>query len=247
MAFPYLWDADTQSGTVTSNSASWTLTYPTNLVADDLILAYVSTDGNTATTPQTWPATWVHVENHSGGAVTRSIAKKKSLGTETGTFSLGLSASEQGAWRIFRISQWEGTLGTAFTNDATGGAVPAAVAQGASATPGTPALDPAQWATEDTLWVCSLAIDTSRTISVYPLASRNTADVSGGSTGATLGLCTTESAVSGITPGGWTISASDDYAAVSAAVRPGTAGAAAPSVAFQPRHGFVNFSDPGIL
>ena len=219
MTFPIVVDADTKNGTVTSNSASWTLTYPTNLASGDLILAFVACDG---TPVGTWPANWLGVGQSSGTAARLLLAKKISLGTETGTFTLGLSASEQGAWRVFRITGWEGTIGTAFGNDANSGAAERTTTSGADANPNPPVLDPNNWATEDTLWFAACAVDTSRTISVYPLASRNTADVSGGAGGATLGVCTAESAVSSLDPGTFTISASDDWAVATVAIRPGT-------------------------
>lgn len=226
MAFPTVVDADTQNGTVTSNSNSWTLTYPTNLAAGDLILAFVATDGATVSAP-TWPADWISMaQGNAAGASTLIIGKKLSLGTETGTFSLGLPANEQGAWRIFRITDWEGTIGTAFISGSSGAVEGLSASAGSpSSTPDPPNLDPANWDTEDTLWFAACAVDTSRTISVYPLADRNTADVSGGNGGATLGLCSTNSAVSSLNPGTFTISTSDDYAVGTIAIRPAAAAA----------------------
>ncbi len=222
MAFPTVQDADTKTGLVTTNSNSWTLTYPTNLASGDLILAFVATDG--ATIP-TWPSGWLedHINN---GANTLHVAKKLSAGTESGNFTLGLSASEQGAWRIFRITGWEGTIGTVFGNAGScGAAVDVLSTTGSpSLNPDPASLDPSTWATEDTLWFAACSVDTSRTISVYPLSGRNTADVSGGAGGATLGLCTTESAVASLNPGTFTISSSDDWVAATVAIRPAASG-----------------------
>lgn len=229
MAFPTIQTADTKNGTVTSNSTSWTLTYPTNLANGDLILALVAIDANGTTT---WPAGWVNRDQVGTTAVTEVYAKKLSDGTETGTFTMSVASSEQGAWRIFRITGWEGTLGTTFVNTgASDGSVVVSDTASSSSTPNPPSLDPVNWATEDTLWIATCAVDTSRTISVYPLADNNTADVSGGAGGATLGVCTTTSAVSSLDPGTFTISASDDWVAATIAVRPGTG---APPAADQP-------------
>lgn len=222
MAFPTIADADTKNGTVTSNSATWTLTYPTNIAAGDLLVAFIATDGSPSLT---FPADWIQagltgvMSASSGGAVRLTCARKDAVGTETGTFSLDLSASEQGAWRIFRIpaASWEGTQPNVQT------AVDGDSATGASSNPDPPSLDPALWGTEDTLWFAAIGVDTSRTISVYPLADRNTADVSGGSGGATLGVCTSASAVSSLNPGTFTISSSDDWVAITFAVRPAAA------------------------
>ena len=246
MAFPVIETADTKNGTVTSNSASWTLTYPTNLASGDLILVFAAMDGLTSPVGGGTFATTFFQTGSTGSAVSIVIGKKLSDGTETGTFTLDLTASEQGGWRVFRITGWEGTIGTSMV-DATGnaGACGAVVsAQSTTANPNPPNLDPNQWATEDTLWFACCGADTSRTISVYPLADNQTADVSGGSTGATLGLCSLNDAVSSKDPGTFTISASDDWVAATVAVRPA---AAPPPPTLVLQHGFVNFNDPGVL
>ena len=226
MAFPTIADADTKNGVVTTNSTSWTLTYPTNIAADDLLLLFLSADGtggvlNNATG---LPAGWVHT-NVAAGANGLSWGKKKAVGSETGTFTATLDASESGGWRIFRVpaSTWEGTLGTNFGNDANSGAAEATAATGVSANPDPPGHNSFNWDVEDTLWLAVIGVDTSRTISVYPYATRNSADISGGSGGATLGICTTTSAVASINPATYTISASDDWAALTVAVRPAAA------------------------
>jgi hypothetical protein len=232
LQIPDIIDMDTKFGTVTSNSTSWTLTWPTNLGNGDLVLAFVATDGDTSTT--TWPANWVDREVSSGGAVTGHIAKFLSDGTQTGTFTLTVSATEQGAWRIFRITGWEGTLGDPFSGT-TGGAIQAGNLSNVSANPDPPSLDPVTWDVEDTLWFAACMVDTSRTISVFPLADRQTEDNSGGAGGATLGLCSTNSAVASLDPGTFTISASDDWEVYTVAVRPAAAGAPATSLIYSPR------------
>jgi len=232
MAFPQVVDADTQSGTVTSNSTSWTLTYPTNLQAGDLILAMVATDGGTL--DRTWPSGWVAVQRNSGSAATLHVAAKTSDGTESGTFSLGLGSSEQGAWRIVRIVGWFGGL---FTDAASGSNITnPASPEGTgidvelsgfspSSVPDPPNLNPGGWDIEDTLWIAAMAADTSRTVSGYPsnLTTDNDSLVSGGANGATLAWARTESAVASLDPGTFTISTSDDWAAVTIAIRPSAA------------------------
>lgn len=224
MAFPVIEAGDTQFGTVTSNSSSWSLVYPTNLASGDLILALVACDGNGAV-GATWPTDWFGTHNANGAsAISWSCTFKISDGSETGTFTFGPSASEQGAWRIYRITGWYGT------------GIPATLATGAgtfnfdgvsyvettstTGDPDPPSLNPGNWDVEDTKWIAACMVDTSRTISAYPLVNTNTADVSGGAGGATLGLCWADSAVSSLDPGTFTISASDDWAALTIAIRP---------------------------
>src|SRR5512135_1271580 len=100
MAFPTVQTADTKNGTVTSNSSSWTLTYPTNIAAGDLLIAAVATDGNSAT--GTFPAGWVKASQYAAGiAAYIHINKKLADGSESGTFTFSVGASEQGAWIIY--------------------------------------------------------------------------------------------------------------------------------------------------
>lgn len=219
-------DADTKSGTVTSNTQVWTLTYPTNLQAGDLIIALIARDNATTVETATWPAGWVPAQRaYASSAGVLHFAKKLSDGTETGTFTVDVGASEQGSWRIFRITDWYGTIGTTFENLAGGGSVVWNTAAGTSGFPVVvSALNPINWGTEETLWIAICGINTSRTISGYPsnFPDRNVADVSGGSNGSTLATATAVSAVSQLamnTPG-FTASASDDWAASIIAIRP---------------------------
>jgi hypothetical protein len=218
VAFPQIVDADTKNGVQTSNSLTWTLTYPTNLQSGDLILALLASDGNTL---PVWPLGFVQRDGNTG-AVSLHWAKKLSGGTESGTFSVTLSASESGGWRVFRITNWGGTLGTDYTN---GDATRDLGTFDTNANP-NPGEHSPTWGAADTLWIAACGVDTSRTISVYPLTGRNTADVSGGSGGATLGVCTTESAVGFLDPGTFTISNSDDWSTSTTAIRPAAGGPA---------------------
>lgn len=219
MAAPTIQTADTKNGVQTSNSTSWTATYPTNIVAGDLLLLFVAADGNSVSVTVSG---FSNINARGSGANTLDVLGKTAAGTETGNFTISLD-SEQGGWRIFRITGWFGGLPSAVNlHDGTGvdGVTPNI---GTNNLPDPPSLDPGQWATEETLWFAACSADTSRTISVYPLADNNTADVSGGSTGATLGVCTTTSAVSSLNPSTFTISASDDWVATTIAVRPAAA------------------------
>jgi hypothetical protein len=229
MAFPTIADADTKSGTVTTNSTSWTITFPTNIAAGDLLLLFFGIDGS----PDVSATGFTNVGNLQNSACTVYLLAKVAAGTETGTFTATLTATEQGGWRVFRIpaATWFGGTLSQYPTESNGFAALGEAAGSPSANPNPPALNPANWDVEDTLWIAACGVDTSRTISVFPFAGRNTADVSGGSTGATLGLCTTTSTVASLDPGTFTISASDDWAALTVAIRP----AASPRVPWQPQ------------
>lgn len=243
VSFPIVADMDTTSGTVTSNSTSWTLTYPTNIAAGDLLLMMLGSDGNPTLNAinSNGADGWVVAHLTGNASATELIlAKKVAVGTETGSLTLTLSATEQGAWTVLRIpaGTWEGTLGTSLTSPsaATHGSVTQVASSGATANPDPASLDPFNWATENTLWFAVAAADTSRTFSAFPSTFTNTGSVvSGGSTGASLGFARLESAVSSLDPGTFTISASDDWAASTIAIRPAAVIAVNPRKIFQIR------------
>jgi len=233
MAFPTI--QTVSSGTQTSNSNSWTTpTYPSGVGAGDLLLLLVANDGTAA--PSVTGFT-VLLGQSSGGAVVLTSLAKKADGSESGSFTISLTASEQGAWRIFRISGWHGD-DPAGPNILDSLDVVDTATGSPSANPDPPSLNPANWDVEDTLWFAACGVDTSRTISVYPLPDNNTADVSGGAGGATLGICSDELAQASLDPGTFTISASDDWAATTVAVRPAAGGGPSPlTVAMDPGDG----------
>src|SRR3972149_2210375 len=225
-SFPIIVGQDTKFGTQTSNASTWTLTYPTNLASGDLILAFIGSDGEGTFTTD---ANFVQIANTGPVAVHVAAGARIADGTETGTFTVGLGASEQGGWRVYRIpaGTWFGvSIGTgspAAQTDSLGVGGPAS---GSSSNPSPGSDNPTNWDVEDTLWIVAAAADTSRTVSVYPLPDRNSDDVSGGATGATLALCSDELAQASLDAGNFTISASDDWAALTIAVRPAAAGGA---------------------
>lgn len=225
MAFPAVQTADTKNGVVTTNDASWTITYPTNLVSGDLMIGFIACDGGAVPSTTDFNGFTTIVE-FSAGAVATSCFVRVSDGTETGTFECPISGSEQGGWRIYRITGWFGGTVTGTggaTHDATNLSGTSTTSGSPSSTPDPANLNPANWDVEDTLWIAAAGVDTSRTVSVYPLADLNTADVSGGAGGATLALCMANSAVASLNPGTFTISASDDWACLTVAVRPAAA------------------------
>lgn len=222
--YPQIITQDCTSGTQTSNASTWTLGYPANLASGDLLVGLIITDGNSG--PEggwTIPAGWVPRANNQS-VLTSLWMKKVSDSTEAGGFNvtLGNAASEQGSWRIYRIVNWAGILGTTFLADSNSGDVQqAGLSSGTSSTPDSTTIDPS-WAIEPTLWIAFMGADASRTVSAFPsnFGDHRTSHVSGGSTGATLGCATLSSTVLNVDPAAWTISASDDWQANALAVRP---------------------------
>lgn len=220
--YPVIADQDTTSGTVTSNSSSWTLTYPTNIAAGDLLIAVLSADGSGSSSLPTgdgWNfSSWVA---GSSGANYLQIHRNKAPSALSGTFTATMGASEQGSWLIYRIPSgtWHG--GDASSTVATDGS---ATSTGSpSANPDPPSLNPNGWDVENTLWLAFMGADTSRTVSAYPIGFTNTGSlVSGGSGGATLGWGRSEGApvVSKTYIGVWSIGASATSAATAQSFLP---------------------------
>ena len=245
---PTIQHGDTQSGVVTSNSTSWTLTYPTNIASGDLLLAFMAIDGSST---GAFPAGWEEQSHFTQGAVSWIGAVKSATGSETGTFSVTTS-SEQGAWMILRITNWfGGSLWITQSPSANTGADTDSLSYtilnaSGSATLDPPSDNPANWDVEDTLWFAIASVDTSRTFSAYPtgyLPGSSIWDfVSGGAGGASLSVQYKRATAGSEDPGTFTISTADDNETVTLAVRP-----AAPAAALVLTQGFTDFNDPGIV
>ncbi len=220
MAFPAIQTADNKSGSQTSNSSSWTITYPTNLVSGDLIMLFAGIDGTGNNPSATGWTTWC--QGTDSAASTGLVMYKVSDGTETGTFTLTVGASEQGSWFTRRITGWyNGGVPAPNATDSDSLAVSTPIGgSGSSANPNPLNCDPANWATEDTLWIACAMWDGTPTCSVFPLASNNATLTSGGAGGAGIAICTMDDAVSSKDPGTFTISASETWRVYTIAVRP---------------------------
>lgn len=238
MAFPTIADADTTSGTVTSNSSSWTLTYPTNIAAGDLLIAMIAADGisgyadwGAMSGAGSWWYSFGSLAMRQSSANAISVLYKKADSALSGTFDIPLAASEQGSWSVYRIpagTWYGGETQAGFVSLSSGpqNATNVAVSgsTSTSTTPDPPSLDPANWDAEDTLWLAVTSVDASRTVSAYPSSPdtfTNTGYLaSGGNSGATLGWARLEKNAASVDPGTFTISSSDEWVAATIAIRP---------------------------
>lgn len=213
LANPVIIDADTSSGVVTSNSNAWTLTYPTNVRIGDVLVAMVGVDGAPTFT---WNSPWAVIASLTNVAASVSAGYVRAASALSGTFTLNLGATEQGGWRIWRIN--------GVYDDATlANFIASATASGTDANPNGPNLDPANWGTEATLWAVAIGVDTSRTVSTYPgnMADSQGSNVSGGAGGATVAVAAAAGVpASSRDPGTFTVSASDEWAAITLGIRP---------------------------
>lgn len=250
MAFPVVKTADTKSGEVSSNSTSWSLTYPTNLASGDLILLVASIDGQgVPSLPEGWNRAGRRLSVFS--AVTQVIAAKISDGTETGSFTLSPGANEQGSWHVFRITGWYGSglfadsttspfsLGQLDGNGISVSRGPidsTEISSWDGTSPDPPSLNPANWDAEDTLWIAACASDHGNTTYTgFPTNYDAYTDIpqeSGGSNGAAQGIAFRELNASSEDPGAFTTDASEQYFPSVIAIRPAAA------VPFRPRISF---------
>lgn len=208
--FPAVQDVDTFSACQTSNSSSWTLTYPLNVASGNLLLGFMGIDGDPTTT---WPAGWSKVAEYASGTASRMVvARKFATGSESGNFTVSLSASEQGCWRIIRITGAHASTEPEVSSNATG----------VSTTPDPGSLNPANWDVEDTLWFAVEAADHGNTDAVgFPANYTNgLTDSSGGANGAHLGTARRNNRAASEDPGAFTVDQSEDWTAVTIAVRP---------------------------
>lgn len=224
MAFPSVRSEST--GIQGTNATTWTITYPSTIVAGDLLLLSVANDGD-ATVQATIAFFDVGKTLASGTACRLTTLFAIADGTETGTFSLFASASEQGAWRCAAYYDWYGdndpiSDSLAFSTGATG----------TSTTPDPDSVSPG-WGAEDILWRALSASDDGRTDYTgfptdYTLSQFS--DASGGAGGASIGGATRLLNASSEDPGTFTTDRSDDWAAYTFALRPAVEVLAIPQI-----------------
>lgn len=214
MAFPQL--ASESSGSQTSNTTSHSVTLPATVPAGALLRIAMSFDGNpTVTWDNSTAGAWTLLRQGNNGSICKLVNYVKVAdGTEGGlTLTIATSASEQSVYRAVAYTNWEGTIGG-------GVAVVATAATGASATPNPPALTTG-WGAVDTLFIEVVGVDNgNRSVTAASANYTNLfSDASGGTAGVVLGSARRELTADSDDPGTMTLSASDDWVAVTIAIR----------------------------
>jgi hypothetical protein len=223
------------ANTQITNSTSWTISYPATISAGDLLLLVVSRDGTSGTGSVSDAGFGSALYDQSSGASRGLVFVKVATGSETGTFTYAPGANEQGAWRIAAYQDWYGAI--------SGGVECGGTATGTDNAPNPGSFAPS-WGSADNRYRAQMSADDGRTdVTAYPSGwtINQNSDASGGSGGASLGGASINSTTSPINPGAFTNDRSDNWVAWVIAIRP-----AAPA-AYQPRYGFVNFQNPGVL
>lgn len=161
MTAPAVQDADAKTGTG-AGATSYTLTYPTNLVAGDLILIRAAFGGTV--TPS---ATGFTVIINTSSAV---VMARTSDGTETGTFTLSIGGTARNAaWRVDRVTGWYGgTLNAGTTSNTSDGIEATTSVQTSTTTPDPPAVTPAWGSADDLILLMVSGGQSGIVVSAYP-------------------------------------------------------------------------------
>lgn len=223
MAFPTI--ATTNSGNSGANATNHTINLPASIAAGDLLLIFFVHDDGSATVTASPPADWStlvnnRVANDAGTQARLSIWYKTASGSEGATATATTTGSEGSAHVTYRITGWHGTT------------IPeaSAAAPSSSANPDPPNLDPTNWAAEDTLWIAAYGWDNGNiTHSSYP-ANYTLSQLTNGWTnagGARIAVSARQLNASAEDPGTGTLSAGEQWAAATVAVRPSGGGGGA--------------------
>ncbi len=201
------------TGNQTTGELPWGTT-----AAGDLLIGLGQCDGGSPDVPE-FP---VGVNDFDAELVSQnegqhgmSMAYRICDGDETGNFTMNVTSLEVVDVFLIRIlaANWHGTT-------------PPAVLLGSqvsSATPDVGSLNPADWGTEETLWIAWRAGDNGGiTVVAYPMAGNQHQHSGLGNNS----ICSVESEVAALDPDAWSLSGSDQCTAGIIAVRPAAAGSA---------------------
>ena len=223
MTFPTV--VAVNGGNNTSDATNQTVNLPDGSnVAGRLILLFFTSDGSGETF--TYPdASWVEIFAAGGSGFTNAVAYHVVDGTEgfdgTGdTITVVVTSVEQSAHTTYLISG----------QHASSMPVASAEATGTGTAPDPAALNPAGWATEDTLWFAFCSLNgvnaTTPRLSAYPADyGSGRSDISAGGNGVVQGVARRENATASEDPGAFTSDTSVAWRAATIGVRPAPAAA----------------------
>ena len=181
---------------LSGTSLALNLPSPTGgVIAGDLLVAIVAVDGNGT---HTWPAGWTEIKDEAGNgsAVRAGVAYKRATGGETGSITLTTSIAGQAAYQTWCFRG---------THPTTAPEVSAGVSASTANSANPDSLNPANWGTENTLWIACAAFDANPTVSAAPtnyLGFRVT--VSGGAPSVTLATAYRRTVAASEDPGAFT-------------------------------------------
>lgn len=216
MAFPVVASTSVSSGT----SSGISVTLPAGTAAGDLLVLIGAFDGAVSETHDIFvvESGWTRAALATAqGYVSGAVLWKVATGSDAATVDLsGNAAAETGNVIALRITGHGGQVEVgAWNNYDGGGAV--------SAIPDPPSLAPS-WGAADTLWIAAAAWDNaSRTLSSYPANyTANQVYANGANSSANVGTVAATRELNAATedPGVFTISADEQWAAFTIAIKP---------------------------
>ena len=187
---------------------------PAQVNAGDLLLCIFT---NHAYATVATPAGWTAIGTTLNSTVVRtSRFAKRADGTEGGTtVDFQTTVIEPAVAHVYRITGW-------FDDGVLGDAIADAASTGTGLSPDPPALDPATWDTENTLWIAAYGAENLGVTSGYPTGYTNGRyDASGGLIArASMASARRENAVASEDPAPFRNDADQAWVGVTIAVRP---------------------------
>ena len=208
MAYPQV--ETTNTSAETSSGTSHTVNFPASIAAGNTLLCFFGTDGDNVCT---FPAGWTKIVDEDRFSISHlSVAWKKATGSESGTFTVTTSSSEQSAHVTYRISG---------ATDPSTTPPQATVANGSSTTADPPNLEPTGGSKEYLWFVCETH-GTGDDPGTVPSGYGNALNADGA--GVNTGTGRKEATASSENPGTFGITDTISWIACTVAVHPTAAG-----------------------
>lgn len=200
------------------NSTTHSITLPTGISSNDMLLVIFSNDGS-ATASVTTPATgWTELWTASGGQNRMTCWYRRADGAEASTITATTSSSESAAWTCYRYS------GVHTTSNPEAG-----TAGGGSSSPDPPSVT-ASWGAEDNTFNAQVGNDSNITVTGYPTnySEGQLTDLYNNAThGCGIGTASRQLNASSDNPGAFSYSGTDNWVYNTIVLRP------APPASFQ--------------
>ena len=211
MAFPQV--ADTNSSTGGSNTTSHTVDLPANIVAGNLLLILMATDGNPGIS---FPAGWNEIKElpSATNGSTIAVAWREADGEEGASITVTTGSGEQSTHYSYRITG-------AIDPDTQPPEVSTGVSSGSNTNPNPDELIPTGGA-KDYLWFAFEGCDGENVASGFPTNYGNTQSQTAGTGGGecSMGVARRELNAISEDPGAFTIPNSQDWAACTVGIHP---------------------------